>query len=336
MSLADKVGQVLSAPWGLHGVRSVVGAGTDDPLEATCDLVSDLRLGGVCYFAGQGDGDGPGEVAEGVARLQEAATLPLLMACDQEGGRVRRLRRGFTAVPAARELGDDPDRVRTFARVAGAELTAVGINQVYAPVADVDSNPDNPVIADRAYSSDPAQVARCVTAAVEGFHAGGIACTAKHFPGHGDTAVDSHLAVPVVPRSVEEWRSLEAVPFRAAIAAGVDAVMLGHLVFPAMDAAMATVSATVVALLRQELGFDGLVVSDALEMEGARAGRDPDSLVVECLAAGVDQLLMPVDLRGAHAALVDAVRSGRIGQDRLDDACRRVLTLKSRLDPVAR
>ncbi len=338
LSLADKIGQVLSVAWGRHGALALTSGSRVDTHDEIQQVVIDLGIGGVCYFPSKPEGDTEAEVAAGLAELQRLAVertgIGLLTSTDQEGGRVARLRRGYTAVPSARELGSDPGRVREYALVSGTELARTGINMVFAPVADVDSNPDNPVIADRSFSADPDQVARCVTAAIEGYHQAGITCVAKHFPGHGDTNVDSHQDQPSIDRSLEGWRRLEAVPFRAAVEAGVDAIMLGHLVFPALDDQMATVSAGLVDLVRGELGFDGLLVTDALEMQGATKGRDPGQLVVDSLAAGIDQLLIPADNRVAHAALVAAVEDGRLSRQRVDDACRRVLAVKARTTPA--
>jgi len=329
LDLSGRIGQLICVAWGKHGTAGVNSGLVVDSLEQTEAVVADLGLSGVCYFPSVPEGDDPEEVAAGLARLQDAAIVPLVTSVDQEGGRVRRIKSGVTEIPAARELGGDPDRVRELATVLARELTAIGFTQVLSPVADVDSNPDNPVIADRSYAADPDQVARCVTAAVEGFHTGGIACTAKHFPGHGDTSTDSHREVPTVDRSVVDWEQLEAVPFRAAVEAGVDAVMLGHLVFPVLDPELATVSAPVVELLRTGLGFDALVMTDALGMAAATHGRHPDDLVVDAVVAGVDLLLMPGDARAAHAALVRAVETGRLTEQRVDQACRRVLALKT-------
>lgn len=328
LDLSAQVGQLICVAWGRHGTAGVSSGLQHDQLDDTLGLVRDLGVSGVCYFPSTPAGDDPRDVAAGLSRLRDAATIPLVTSIDQEGGRVRRLTRGVTEVPAARELGGNPDRVRTLAATLGAELVALGFTQVLAPVADVDSNPDNPVIANRAYATDPHQVARCVTAAIEGFHAAGIACAAKHFPGHGDTSTDSHRAIPRVDRSRADWWTLEAVPFQAAVAAGADAVMLGHLVFPALDDRLATVSPPVIELLRDELGYDGLVTTDALGMAGATAGRDAGDLWIDAIAAGVDLLLMPTDARAAHGALVRAVQTGRLPAARVAEACGRVLTFK--------
>ena len=328
LDLPAQVGQLICVAWGRHGTAGVNSGLQHDQLDDTLDLVSRLGVSGVCYFPSAPDGDDPSDVAAGLARLRAVAAIPLMTSIDQEGGRVRRLKHGVTEVPAARDLGADPDRVRTLAATLGAELVEIGFTQVLAPVADVDSNPDNPVIANRSYAADPHQVARCVTAAIDGFHSVGIACAVKHFPGHGDTSTDSHRAIPRIDRSRANWWALEAVPFQAAISAGVDAVMLGHLIFPALDDRLATVSAPVVQLLRDDLGFTGLIMTDALGMAGATDGRRGEDLWVDAVAAGVDLLLMPTDARAAHAALMSAVQSGRLSAERVAQACARVLAFK--------
>jgi beta-N-acetylhexosaminidase len=217
------------------------------------------------------------------------------------------------------------------ARAIGTELAAVGIDLDLAPVVDVNSNPDNPVIGVRSFGADPALVARHTTAYVEGLRASGVGACVKHWPGHGDTAVDSHLDMPVVLASRDDLRRRELVPFAAAITAGVPAVMTSHVLVPALDPNLpATLSRPVVDFLRQDLAFDGLLVSDALDMKGASAGRGEPAAAVLALSAGVDLLCLGADkdeamLDAVVAAIVDAVRSGDLDEDRLAQAADRVL-----------
>jgi beta-N-acetylhexosaminidase len=351
MSTDQKIGQILSTSVGHHSSAQI---NADDGSRRSADEhrralaadrervaqeISRYQLGGVCYFAGRPDGNLPEEVAETTVTLQAAAPVGLLISTDQEGGRVARLRRGFTTFGSAMSMAalDDPTAVREAAAVSGRELRAVGINHVFAPVADVNSDPANPVIGTRSFGSDPARVARNVVAAIAGYRDAAVASTAKHFPGHGDTATDSHLGLPVVGRTVHEWRQVDQPAFTAAVAAGVDAVMSGHLVLRwAASAADPDVPATysrrvLTDLLRTEMGFAGMVVSDALEMAGALQGRDSATAAVDALLAGVDQLLMPVDLPATVAALQQAVSNGVVPMERLDQACLRVLRLKERL-----
>ncbi len=354
MTLDQKIGQVLCTSVGHHSSVQISPGGTvrasdahhRRALLADCNRVAEeverYQLGGVCYFPGRPDGNLPEDVAEITGTLQRAAPLALLVSTDQEGGNVARLRRGFTAFGSAMSMAalGDPAAVRDAAAVSGREKRAVGINHVFSPVADVNSNPANPVIGTRSYGSDPARVAECVVAAISGYRDAGVAATVKHFPGHGDTATDSHLGLPVVGRTEAEWRRYDQPTFTAAIAAGVDAVMSGHLVLrwaaPDGTDVPATYSAPILTdLLRTEMGFAGLVVSDALEMTGAVQGRDPATAPVDALLAGVDQLLMPVDIPATVAALKHAVDGDRVPMQRLDQACQRVLVMKERLGLLA-
>ncbi|MEQ1569086.1 MAG: glycoside hydrolase family 3 protein [Myxococcota bacterium] len=222
---------------------------------------------------------------------------PALIALDQEGGRVRALKLG-ASWPAARVVGAasavDPTLPEQLGRAIGHELRAVGFNFDLAPVADVDSNPANPVIGDRSYGSDPKRVAAAVVGMVRGLQSAGVIACAKHFPGHGDTAVDSHHELPVVERDAPELRRTELPPFAAAIGAGVGAVMAGHVVYPEWDETWpATLSPAVVPrVLRGELGFGGLVLSDDLKMKAVTPRWSPHELVLGATAATVDLLLV--------------------------------------------
>nr|WP_239579306.1 glycoside hydrolase family 3 protein [Microlunatus panaciterrae] len=344
LSTEEKIGQIIATSVGHHAVDQVNAAGASSDLAAagaitagvlrTAEEIAEFHLGGVCYFPSRPDGQLPGEVAEITARLQQAAPIPLLVSTDQEGGRVARLRRGFSLFPSAMALAaiGDPAVARQVARTSAEEMRAVGINHVFAPDADVNSNPANPVIGTRSFGADPERTAEFVVEMIAGYREGGVASTVKHFPGHGDTATDSHLGVPVLERSERDWRAVDLPPFQAALRAGVDTVMGGHLVLRFAGPEPATYAYPIMTtILRDELGFEGLVVSDALEMEGAVAGRDPDEAVVDALLAGIDQLLMPRSTAGAVAALRRAAADGRLPIARLDQACLRVLRLKESL-----
>jgi beta-N-acetylhexosaminidase len=354
MSLAEKVGQLFVVPLGRHAPNALAGGGRVDGLGSVIDLIRRYRVGGVCYFAPGAQGGAASEVRAELAELNAAVTgrgpessperradesgprLAPVIAVDQEGGTVARLRREVTGVPGAMALAatGDPASAAAAAGITGAELRAVGFHQDYAPVADVNSNPANPVIGVRSYGSDPAEVSRYVVAAVQGLRDAGIAATVKHFPGHGDTATDSHLELPAVGRDVASWEAVDLAPFAAAIGAGVDAVMSAHVSVPAVDDSgdPATASPKILTgVLRDRLGFDGVVVTDALDMAGARQRFPGGEASVRALAAGADQLLMPADLPEAVEAVTAAVRDGRVPAARLDAAVRRVLLLKERL-----
>jgi len=288
-------------------------------------------LGGVCLF-GSNTADGPAAVAELTASIRAVAP-DAVVAVDEEGGDVTRLhaRDGSPVLgPAALGAADDLDLTRATGRAIGAELAAVGIDLDLGPVADVNSNPANPVIGTRSFGSDPARVAEHVVAWVVGLQAAGVAACAKHFPGHGDTAQDSHLELPTVDVPLDVLERRELVPFAAAVRGGVAAVMTSHLVVPALDPLLpATLSAPVLGLLREELGYDGVIVSDALDMAGASAGRGIPEAAVLSLAAGADLLCIGADkdaglVREIQAAIVAAVRSGRLAEARLGEAAGRI------------
>ncbi len=275
------------------------------------------------------------------ACLHAAATAPLLIGVDQEGGRVTRLPAPFLAPPSAALLGraDDVELTAAFAQVVGCELLKAGFNWNLAPVLDVHTNAANPVIGDRAYGSDSGQVARHGLAALRGFAAAGILSTAKHFPGHGDTLADSHLTLPASLQSASHWRTIEFHPFRAAIADGVPSIMVAHLECPALDPARPTsLSCKVITdVLRHELGFDGVVVSDDMEMAAIAAHHDIGEAAVQFLEAGGDLVLVCRDPRLQAAALagVDAAaRSGRLTPSRIDESEERIYTAQRSIAAV--
>jgi len=339
-SLDRLVGQLFSLAVGHHspgGIRAYGDTAQRDEVEAVADIVRRRHIGGVCYFPSSAQGDSPERIRETVTRLQAAAgPVPLLISTDQENGTVNRLRQGATVFPSAMAVAalDDPGAAEELAYLSGLELRSVGITHTFAPVADVNSEPRNPVIGVRSPGSNPRRVAAHVSAVVTGLARAGVASTLKHFPGHGSTVVDSHLGLPLLRCGREEWESGEAIPFCAGLRAGADSVMIGHLVVPALDPSgvPATYSRPIVTgLLRDVLGFDGLAVTDALDMAGARLAEGPGEACVAALAAGVDQILMTPDPEGCIEAVIRAVEEGRLNRDQLLASARRVLTLKARL-----
>ena len=283
-------------------------------------------LGGITLFAY--NVRDPGQLAELSAALR-AERPELLLAIDEEGGDVTRLEAEHgSSYPGNLALGavDDVALTEEVASAIAGELARAGVNLNLAPVADTNTNPLNPVIGVRSFGSDPELVARHVAAFVTGTQRQGVAACAKHFPGHGDTAADSHRELPVAEGDLEA----ALLPFRAAIAAGVRAVMTGHLLVPELDDEPATISRRILSeLLLGELAFAGLVVTDALEMRGVSAAIGVEEAAVRALAAGADALCLGHDLHeeavnAVHAAIVGAVRSGRLREDRLADAARRV------------
>ncbi len=326
MSLEHKIGQLLMPV--LPG--TVADAGSPSP----ADLVAEFHLGGVIYL-GPNIESAP-QLTALSAGLQAAAIedggIGLLIAIDQEGGRVVRVRDGVIRLPSARSMAGDAEAVRSTAQQSAEGLRLQGINLVLAPVADTTDSLTN-VIGSRAYGSDPVLVSDMVVAAIEGYQAAGVAMAVKHWPGHGSTEVDSHRALPIIERSIDDWLSQDRVPFVAAVDGGVDVVMVGHLAFPALDPTgdPATLSAPIVAeQLRVGLGYDGVVMTDALDM-GAVSPVSPGDQTVRALAAGVDIFLAPADLAAARDGIVAALADGRLSEAQLDAAVLRVLRLKLRL-----
>ena len=329
MTLHEKIGQMLLLGWQ-----------TDAHADA---LVSEFAAGGVILM-GRNIGT-PTETSAQIAHLQALARQqelpPLFVAVDQEGGRVQRLGPPhYVRRPSQREIGASADAAALARQTAfsiGSELKSLGFNWDFAPVLDVDSNPQNPVISDRSYSADPATVAALGVAAIDGFQTDAriLAC-GKHFPGHGDTETDSHFALPTIRRSRAALNAVETVPFRAAVAAGLAAIMTAHILFPALDPDLpATLSpAILTGLLRQELGFDGLIITDDLEMRGVADRWGAPEAAVLAILAGADILLCCHEWktqRAIHAALTAAVGTGRLTESRLDQSLTRIAAAKAKL-----
>ncbi|MFJ6897970.1 glycoside hydrolase family 3 protein [Streptomyces hokutonensis] len=346
MPLAEKVGQLFVTRVYGHSATAPDQADVDANLSelgvrTAAELIAKYRVGGIIYFSWAHNTRDPHQIAglsNGIQRasLGRPRGLPVLIATDQEHGIVCRIGKPATLFPGAMALGAGGSRTdaRTVGRISGAELRAMGVNQDYSPDADVNVNPANPVIGVRSFGADPDAVAGLVAAEITGYRDSRVAATAKHFPGHGDTAVDSHTGFPVITHSRELWGKLDAVPFRAAVRAGIDAIMTAHLKVPALDDSgdPATLSHPIVTgVLRGELGYDGVVVTDSLGMAGVRQKYGDDRVPVLALKAGVDQLLDPPSLDIAWNAVVKAVRDGELTESRIDESVLRVLRLKARL-----
>ncbi|MFG2332112.1 glycoside hydrolase family 3 protein [Streptomyces sp. NPDC048604] len=346
MSLEEKVGQLFVMRVYGHSATAPDQADVDSNLKelgvrTAAELIAKYHVGGIIYFAWAHNTRDPHQIAElsnGIQRagLAQATPLPLLISTDQEHGIVCRVGKPATLMPGAMALGAGGSHAdaRKAAQIAGAELAAVGIRQNYAPVADVNVNPANPVIGVRSFGSDPQSVAGLVAAQVRGYQSSGVAATSKHFPGHGDTATDSHYGLPTITHTRAQWGELDAPPFRAAIAAGIDSIMTAHIVVPALDPSEdpATLSRPILTgILREELGYNGVVVTDSLGMEGVRTKYGDDRVPVLALKAGVDQLLNPPKLDVAWNAVLQAVKSGELTESRLDESILRILRLKARL-----
>jgi beta-N-acetylhexosaminidase len=280
----------------------------------------------------------PEEAALLLNRLQRESKWPLLVAADFEVGVAARLD-GATAFPQAMAFGSAgrPDHARAFGRITAREARAIGVHWNFVPVADVNSNPANPIINTRSFGEDPQQVGELVAAYVEGAHEGGMLTAAKHFPGHGDTATDSHYGVAQVTGDLDRLESVELPPFRRAIEAGVDAVMVAHVTVPAIepspDKVATTSSAIVTDLLKKRLGFDGVVVTDALDMAALtkKYAADVGRAAVDAFKAGNDYLIIPADLPASWRAMLAAVKSGEVSSARLDEAVLKILRWKAAL-----
>ncbi|HEX8812936.1 MAG TPA: glycoside hydrolase family 3 N-terminal domain-containing protein, partial [Terracidiphilus sp.] len=308
------------------------------------DIMRKYHIGGFGLTVAFGDGllykNEPLEAAMVTNQLQKDSEFPLIFAADFERGLGSRLN-DVTSFPPAMAFGatGNVEFARQAARITAQESRAIGVQWNWFPEADVNSNPANPVINTRSFGEDPKLVGDMVAAYIEGAHQFGMLTAVKHFPGHGDTDTDSHIAVPVVNRDKAYFENIALPPFQAAVQAGVDAIMVGHIRAPALDPdpdRVASISpAIVTGLLKQQMGFAGLVISDAMEMSGmtklfpeggsAAAGR----AAVEAVKAGNDMLLIPSDLAGSYNSLLQAVRSGEIPQSRIDESVLKILRAKA-------
>jgi beta-N-acetylhexosaminidase len=306
-------------------------------------VTDDLRgllargVGGVIYFAR--NVGSPAEVLELNRELKRVAGRPLVLAIDQEGGQVARLRQGFTELPPMRAVGatGDANLARELGLLIGRELRAVGFDMNYAPVLDIDTNPANPIIAARSFGRTPELVTELGLALAAGLERAGVAACGKHFPGHGDTSQDSHLELPTLPHAMERLERVELAPFKAAAKAGIAAFMTAHVIFEAVDPKYpATMSrAVLTGILREKLGYDGMVVTDDVEMKAIADNYGVEEAVLLGLNAGVDHFLCCHTATLAHNAIdaiVKAVESGQLSQAVLDAATRRFANVRSRFE----
>jgi beta-N-acetylhexosaminidase len=337
LSLRDKAAQMVW-PWVLGDYTA-----TDDPaFERIAGLVRDQHLGGIIISVGS-----PTEIAAKLNALQRVSRLPLLVGADLETGAAFRARGGYflpngidlggaTAFPYEMGIGATRDSALAYAmgRVTALEGRALGIHMAFAPVVDVNNNPKNPVISIRSFGENPQLVSKLSAAFVRGVEENGMLATAKHFPGHGDTEQNSHLELARVNASRAQLDSVELPPFRAAIDAGVSGVMTFHGYIPALDTLQtaATLNPRIMTdLLRGDLGFRGIIVTDALDMNGVLGGMTMAEVTQRAVLAGADVLLMPTDNVGAIEAVVDGVRTGRFPESRVDASVRRLLAAKHRM-----
>lgn len=325
MSLHEKVCQLFVVrPEVLTGLSPVTVAG-----EATQQALENYPVGGLIYSVDNLVTQE--QTREMIENTQSYSKIPLIISADEEGGNVGRLmyKLGTTFIHSMYRYKDEgPETAYQNALTIGTDMVSCLFNTDYAPVADVWTNPANTVIGDRAYSDDFEQAAELVASAVQGFTDAGVVCCLKHFPGHGDTDTDTHEGAAVVDKSLEELRAGELLPFISGIEAGADMVMIGHITVTALDEVPATISEAVISgLLREELGWDGVVITDSLDM-GAMAGYDNGEVCVRFIEAGGDILLGVPDLAAAVSAVEAAVSEGRLTEQRLDESVQRILELK--------
>jgi len=338
LTLREKVGQLMM-PWVL-GDFAPEGSQSH---ERIVDYIDEQGIGGVIMSVGT-----PFEVAAKLNDLQRHSKLPLLVAADLETGAGFRMR-GAVYMPGNIELGGatnfpslmavgaagDEGLAYEMGKITAIEARAVGIHVPFAPVLDVNNNPDNPIINVRSFGEDPVEVSRMGIAFIEGIQDNGAIATGKHFPGHGDTDTDSHLALPVIRHDRERMDSVELRPFREAIHAGMGAVMTAHISVPSLNGGIrepSTLSPMVLTnVLREEMGFDGIIFTDAMDMSAIARRHSPEDAAVRALEAGADVILMPPDVERAVNGVVAAVQSGRLSEERIDTSVRRILAAKARL-----
>lgn len=339
LSLEEKVGQMLQ----VRCYASYKDFGSPD-YKRVQNQLEKYHIGSVVlgmHFDKSGPlRSSPLDLAIVANQLQRDSKLPLLLAVDLERGVASRLNNVPSFPwPMAFGAADDASQVERFAAITAREARAVGIQWALAPVADLNSNPANPIINDRSFGENPERVSTMIQAFIRGAHKNGLLVTAKHFPGSGDTSVDSHRAIASIDADIAHLRNTEFLPFEAAISAGVDSIMLAHARVPALEPdsnKITTISSNVVTgSLRGELGFKGVVVTDALEMQGIKQLYDPAKgsptarAALDAVRAGCDVIMVPTDLDGAFHAIVDAVTTGEIPERRIDESVRRILAMKA-------
>ncbi len=328
MSLEEKIGQLV--------VVGIEGTTID---ETAAGFIKDYNVGGVILF-GRNVENTP-QLLKLINSLKEtnASKIPLFIAVDEEGGRVSRLPSEFAKLPTAKRIGDGGKEEAAYSIggvIAGA-LKAFGYNMDFAPVLDINSNPKNPVIGDRAFGSEAEIVSEMGAATMRGLTDKGIVAVVKHFPGHGDTAVDSHISLPVVNKTLEELRQLELIPFKAAIEEGVDSVMVAHIQYSKIDTdAPATLSSKILTeLLREEMGFEGVIITDDLTMGAIVGNYDIGEAAITSINAGSDILLSCHGYENSLRvleAIKGAVEENRISTERLEESVYRILKLKDKYD----
>jgi beta-N-acetylhexosaminidase len=342
MSLEDKIGQMFMVDTDaiVYGLRQEISAGVNSNTadqnisfnkEELAQLVK-YNPGGIILFGG--NIKSKTQVKEFIISMQKNAKYPLFLGTDQEGGRVNRLKNaGIAQFPDMQEIGNsgDSSQACNVGAVFGKQMKEMGFNLDFAPVADVNTNPDNPVIGERSFGSNYSQVAEMVASEVKCMQQENISAVLKHFPGHGDTSTDSHTGLPTVSANIDRLKSVELVPFLSGIKAGADFVLTAHISIPKVDPSglPATMSKIILTdILQNELKFSGLIITDALDMSAIWDNYSPREIVENCLNAGVDILLVPKDFHKTYQEFLDLAQSGVISQARIDRSVYKILQTK--------
>jgi len=331
MTLDEKIGQLfIVSLHSLHSGEEVLEV--DDEIKAA---IKKYKIGGVILFAG--NIKTIPQTTSLIEGLQSISEIPLFVAVDEEGGTVSRITKSpemhATVFPGNSAIGDtkNPDTARQVASAIAAEISSLGFNMNFAPVADINTNPDNPVIGPRSYGSNAELVSIMVAAAVNGIQSNSVSSVLKHFPGHGDTGTDTHYGTAMVSHTKERLFSTELLPFIAGIREGADGIMTAHILTPNIpgENVPATLKPEILTgILRNELGFDGLIITDALNMKAITGHFSPDEAAVKAIAAGADILLMPENLDIAFSGIKKAYNDGLISIERIDESVQRILEIK--------
>lgn len=334
MSLQEKVGQIMMVHFRGETVNGEAKA-----------LIQDIKVGGFIYYNWSNGLSSPKQIQTLSIELQKLTTIPLLIATDQEGGKVTRLKDGFTKFPANTTLGltADPMLALEVAVAMGEEMHAVGINMNLAPVVDINSNINNPVIGNRAFGNCPKTVVDFAVQALKGFKKSNVITTLKHFPGHGDTSEDSHVSLPINNKTMQQLEEMELIPFATLES---DVIMTAHMLVPSFDKEnCSTLSFKTLSFLRQNLGFKGVIISDSLVMEGVlKKCLNVENAALQALQAGCDILLLGghqlngtsslelkfSDIQRIHKSIVQSVKENKNLESRLNDAVEKILTLKQK------
>lgn len=324
LTLDEKIGQMIMA--GIDGT-------TTEP--ETINLIEDYKVGGIIFFSKNLTSYSQSlQLVNGIKRMNSVNKIPLFLSVDQEGGSVRRLP-GLEELPSNKEIGlkRDPNLSYQIGEILAKELYAFGMNMNYSPVMDVNSNPQNPVIGDRSFGDSPSLVSKLGIQTMKGMEDNQIIPVIKHFPGHGDTSVDSHLELPRIEKSVEELRELELIPFINAINEGVDVVMVAHILFPQLDPEFpSSMSKPIMTdLLRGELQYDGVIITDDMMMDAIKNHYESGEAAVQSVKAGSDIILISKeyeDIVEAFEAIKAAVENGEISEERINESVQRILELK--------